>query len=145
MSRYTGPMFIPFLPTADAMAILEAHYESEAMRGELEAEIGSSYFMGGLSSWEASAQARTDLDRLEAERAATPEGQLYDAQVEAARFMESAITPDMRIYDALDYADGKALRFSGANLGTALPEFIPGITRNHFLHGIDTSTEDIPF
>jgi hypothetical protein len=140
-------MFIPFLPKLDAMHVLEQDYEERSQRSEYEAELGSTYFYGGMASWDAESRARMDMEEMIEDTLATPEGQLRAAQVEAAVFMTDAITMDMRIYDALDYADplGAALRYTGASLGTVLPEFIPGITRDHFLHGIDLSTEDIPF
>jgi hypothetical protein len=131
-------MFIPFLPKLDAQIILEQHYDEEMQRSEIEAELGSSYFMGGMSSWDASAMARLDLNSRDDEYLATGAGMLYAAQVDAAKFMADAITPDMRV---ADYRDRDSFDFLpwGA---TFVREFIPGqlVPEPRWI-----ADEDIPF
>jgi hypothetical protein len=131
-------MFISFFPRAEAHAVLEAHYESQAQRGEIEAELGSSLFHSGAPSWDAAAWAREEMNLRETEYLATPEGELNAAKVDAALFMLSAIAPDVHITDA-DDCDGLGLIPWGATL---VPEYSPHYSRRDF--NAPTS-EDIPF
>lgn len=134
-------MFIPFLPLADVDAILDMHFEAEAQRSEIEAELGSSHFMGGASSWDASTFARLEMDERETEFNASPEGERYKARLEAAQFMRSAITGDMKVADYHD-SDGFSFVILGA---TFVPEFIPDLIRTDFLRGIESSDDELPF
>lgn len=83
-------IFLPFLPKLDSMEILEAEYEGEMARAELEAELGSGFFVGGASSWDASTMARMRIQEMQEDFEQTEDGLLHMAKVEAARFMQSA-------------------------------------------------------
>lgn len=131
-------MIIPFLPRSEAYAILEAHYESEAQRGEIEAELGSSLFYSGAPSWEAEAWAREEMKLREVEFNATPEGELHTARIEAAQFVRSAITADMHISGPEDY-DGSLIPWGA----TPVPEYSSHYSRRDFKPA--PSSEDIPF
>lgn len=132
--------FIPFLPRLEAQEVLEDFYEGESIRGELEAELGSSLFHGGMSSWDASFQAKLSMDEAEAHRAATPEGRLYDAQLEAARFMRDA-TSGLHVVTHEEVADPYIFTPMNAPF---VPEFWPDGPRKGLFNpaGPDRPFED---
>jgi hypothetical protein len=80
---------LPFLPLKDADELLADHYEQEAQAGEIEAELGSSYFYGGMSSWDATTMARRDMNDARDAFESSPEGQKQAERLEAAQFMRS--------------------------------------------------------
>jgi hypothetical protein len=98
-------MFIAFLPLADARDLLDEVYENEAQAGEIEAELGSSFFYGGMASWDASALARAHMEQRREDFDQSEDAPLYYARLEAARFMTEAITPDMRVHSEEELAD----------------------------------------
>jgi hypothetical protein len=135
-------MFIPFLPKLEAQSVLESYYEGEQIRSEMEAELGSSYFMGGMNAWDASFQARYDLDEADRRRAESSEGQLFDAKVEAAEFMRHVVAADMRVFTQDEVNDPFWPRFLPTN-PVVIPEYSPHYSRRDFITA--DPTEDIPF
>lgn len=133
--------FLPFLPTTDAMELLERHYEDEAQASEYEADLGASYFYGGASSWDAQLMAREHMDALREDFERSEEGQLYTARLEAAQFMQSGITPDMRLRSVTESSFDTFGRFVQ---GPTIPEFYPGDSARRGERPAP-SHDDIPF
>jgi hypothetical protein len=131
--------FLPFLPRLESMAILEAEYEGEAARAELEAEIGSGFFMDCRDSYQASWMAREQIEAMQQDFESTPEGALHMARVEAARFMQSA-TRGLDVVGADDLADPRIFTPVGAPL---IREFFPG--RRYNVTVPAPAEDDIPF
>lgn len=135
-------MYLPFFPLADTHAVLEEAEQCDQQLSEIEAELGSSYFCGGASSWDATAMAHMDRLEREAEFAATPEGERYFARLEAARFMDSALN-GLRLSSEEEVADYRIFTPVG---GTVIPEFtgkwgVPYLRTDIFTPDPD----DIPF
>lgn len=114
---------IPFLPRLEAQEILERYYESEAQVGEIEAELGSSYFHCGMASWDATAQARAHMNQTRNEFERTPEGQRFMAEVEAAKFMQDA-SHGLSVVTVEEINDPRIFTPVGAQL---IPEFWPDV------------------
>jgi hypothetical protein len=129
-------IFLPFLPKLDAMEILEAEYEGEMARAELEAELGSGFFVSGASSWDASAMARMAIQEMQEDFEQSEDGPLHMAKVEAAKFMQSA-TRDLAVASVEESRDPVVFTF-GASV---IPEYRLDFKRS----APAAPSDDLPF
>lgn len=137
-------MFIAFLPIAEAHEILEELHEQEAAAAEYEADLGSSFFYGGASSWDASWMARQHTERAQEDFDQSEEAPLYYARLETARFMTEA-TCALVVVSAEDEGDWRIFTPHDA---LRVPEFYPSGPKalvDLFILPTPITEDDIPF
>ena len=133
--------FIPFLPMTEADAVLDQHYQNEQCRGEMEAELGSDLFYSGFSSWEATSEARRQMDEAGAKYDRSPEGQRFAARLEAAQFMTS-VTHGFDVVSMEEHTDHRIFTPVGAPI---IPEFWPDGPSRSLFGPSSPNTDNIPF
>lgn len=141
-------MFIAFLPAAEAHAVLEEAHEADMARGEIEAELGSGFFMDCRDSYQASYMAREHTRQMQEDFDQSEDAPLYYARLEAARFVTEAITQDMIVHSEEEISDSRLFLPRDP---VVVPEFYPHGGRPAISLPADPfgtftpSDDDIPF
>lgn len=100
-------MHFPLIPKAEAMELLESAQHADESRGEMLAELGSSYYCGGMSAGDATFLASAAMAQAEADFRSSEDGEIYFARLEAAKLYEGVTDASLSEWDIPEFVDGK--------------------------------------
>lgn len=128
-------MYFPFIPKAEALALLEDAEHAAESRSEFIAERDSGAVSLGFSPSDALWSAQTELAFMEAEFAQSEEGERYFARLQAARLYEGI--PSLHERDIPEFTLGDS--DEGAAHELALRDFYAPLPEGRSV------SNDIPF